>query len=624
MEIFHGPHAPTAWTRSSASAKRRGFVFPSSEIYGGLRASWDYGPLGVELKNNVKRQWWRRWSRGATTSSASTPASSWPARCGRPAATSRIHRPADRVPVLPQALPRRPPRRGLRGEARPAAGGRPGRHRLPELRHQGRVHRAAAVQRPAQDLPRPGRGRVRPGLPAAGDRAGHLHQLPQRAAVVAQEDPVRHRPDRQVVPQRDHARATSSSAPASSSRWRWSSSSSRAPTRSGTSTGSTTGWRGTPTWASARRTCACTSTRRRSCSHYSKRTVDIEYRFDFPGGEWGELEGVANRTDYDLTAHAKASGQDLTYFDQDTGERYVPVRDRARGRCRPGRCSTFLLDAYTEDEAPNAKGEHGEAHGHAARPAARAGQGRGAAAVPQRRPVARRPATWPRSCASAGTSSSTTPARSAAATAARTRSARRSASPSTSTRSRTRRSPSASATPWRRSASRIDQVEATSPSACRLLTRDGGPLTLRPWTVLVRGRSGYCAGAAAVTTANTAMYWQAKAAMVSTWKISWKPNQRGNGRGVSARTPERRGCGGFPPVRTRQQGTAVPTRRGSRSRAGTGRRSTPGPRTAWVDSQRGAWSHTRVNRTPAAAHPQIRASIAVRWVPSRTSRTNGV
>ena len=40
-------------------AKRRGFVYPSSEIYGGLRAAWDYGPLGVELKNNVKRQWWR-------------------------------------------------------------------------------------------------------------------------------------------------------------------------------------------------------------------------------------------------------------------------------------------------------------------------------------------------------------------------------------------------------------------------------------------------------------------------------------------------------------------------------------------------------------------------------------
>ena len=40
-------------------AKRRGFAFPSSEIYGGINAVWDYGPLGVELKNNVKRAWWR-------------------------------------------------------------------------------------------------------------------------------------------------------------------------------------------------------------------------------------------------------------------------------------------------------------------------------------------------------------------------------------------------------------------------------------------------------------------------------------------------------------------------------------------------------------------------------------
>ena len=40
-------------------SKRRGFVFPSSEIYGGTRSAWDYGPLGVELKENVRRQWWK-------------------------------------------------------------------------------------------------------------------------------------------------------------------------------------------------------------------------------------------------------------------------------------------------------------------------------------------------------------------------------------------------------------------------------------------------------------------------------------------------------------------------------------------------------------------------------------
>ena len=90
-------------------------------------------------------------------------------------------------------------------------------------------------------------------------------------------------------------------------------------------------------------------------SHYSKRTVDIEYKFDFAGSEWGELEGIANRTDYDLTVHGKATGTDLSYFDQESGERWTPyVIEPAAG---VDRCTlTFLLDAYVEDEAPNAKG----------------------------------------------------------------------------------------------------------------------------------------------------------------------------------------------------------------------------------------------------------------------------
>jgi glycyl-tRNA synthetase len=90
-------------------------------------------------------------------------------------------------------------------------------------------------------------------------------------------------------------------------------------------------------------------------SHYSKRTVDIEYRFNFTGTEWGELEGVANRTDFDLSTHAAASGTDLSFFEQESGERYVPyVIEPAAG---VDRCAlTFMIDAYTVDEAPNAKG----------------------------------------------------------------------------------------------------------------------------------------------------------------------------------------------------------------------------------------------------------------------------
>src|SRR4051812_1716851 len=90
-------------------------------------------------------------------------------------------------------------------------------------------------------------------------------------------------------------------------------------------------------------------------SHYSKRTVDIEYRFRFGGSEWAELEGIANRTDFDLTTHSKHSGADLTYFDQDKNERWTPyVIEPAAGLTR---CVlAFLLDALSEDEAPNAKG----------------------------------------------------------------------------------------------------------------------------------------------------------------------------------------------------------------------------------------------------------------------------
>ena len=90
-------------------------------------------------------------------------------------------------------------------------------------------------------------------------------------------------------------------------------------------------------------------------SHYSKRTVDIEYRFRFGGSEFGELEGIANRTDFDLSTHSKHSGADLSFFDQDKGERYVPyVIEPAAGLTRT--VLAFLLDAYREDEAPNTKG----------------------------------------------------------------------------------------------------------------------------------------------------------------------------------------------------------------------------------------------------------------------------
>ena len=142
---------------------------------------------------------------------------------------------------------------------------RAGRHRLPQLRHPRRVDRAARVQRHAQDLPRRGRGRVGAALPAARDGPGHLPQLRQHPELRAQEAAVRHRPDRQELPQRDHpgqlhlphprvradgdgvlrrARRGRAVAPVLDRR--------RAPS-------------GTSTSASSPRTCGTSSTRRRSC-----------------------------------------------------------------------------------------------------------------------------------------------------------------------------------------------------------------------------------------------------------------------------------------------------------------------------------------------------------------------
>jgi glycyl-tRNA synthetase len=81
-------------------------------------------------------------------------------------------------------------------------------------------------------------------------------------------------------------------------------------------------------------------------SHYSSATSDVEYLF--PIG-WSELEGIANRGDFDLSRHAEYSGEKLEYFDQGSGERYVPhVIEPAAGADRA--TLAFLVDAYDEEE----------------------------------------------------------------------------------------------------------------------------------------------------------------------------------------------------------------------------------------------------------------------------------
>ncbi len=371
-------------------SKRRGFVYQCGEIYGGTKSAWDYGPLGVELKDNIKRQWWRSMVQGrddvvGLDSSVILPTDVWKAS----GHLVGVRRPAGRVPELPQALPPGPPAGGVRreeGHRRPRHG-RHGPHRVRQLRHARRVDRAPHVQRAAQDVPRPGRVRRGPALPAPRDRAGHLHQLRPG------HDDRRARSRRSASARSARAsatrsrRATSSSAPASSSRWRWNSSSSRAPTRSGTRRGSRPAWTGTRASASTPTTCASTSTRRRSSRTTPSARSTSSTASSSPGSTWGELEGIANRTDFDLKTHSEHSGKDLQYFDQPNNERWTPyVIEPAAGVNRS--MMAFLIDAYVEEEVPNAKGGTDTRTVLKLDQAPRAGQGRGAAAVAQRGPVA--------------------------------------------------------------------------------------------------------------------------------------------------------------------------------------------------------------------------------------------
>ena len=299
-----------------------------------------------------------RWCRAATTSSAWTPRSSCRRRCGRPPATSRCSSTrwssacrATSGSARTTSMEAYEEKHGTR------ARGRPRRHQLPELRHQGRSGPSRAIQRAAQDLPRPGRGRVGPALPAPRDRAGHLRQLRQRApaprarsrrsasARSARASATRSRP------------ATSSSAPASSSRWRWSSSSSPAPTRSGTSTGSTPAATGTSTSASTPDNLRLYEHPKEKLSHYSKRTVDIEYQFGFRrlgvGRARGHRQPHRLRPQDALASTPASTCRTSTRPPTSAGS---PTSSSPRPGLTRFAAWRSCVDAYDEDEAPNAKG----------------------------------------------------------------------------------------------------------------------------------------------------------------------------------------------------------------------------------------------------------------------------
>jgi glycyl-tRNA synthetase len=337
-------------------SKRRGLVFPSSEIYGGLRASWDYGPLGVELKNNVKRQWWKSVVQGrddvvGLDSSVILDRAVWEASGHVREFTDPLtecqschkrHR-ADHLEEAYEAKHGKAPENGLADLVCPDCG-----------------------TRGAFTEPKMFNGLLKTYLGPVEDESGLAYLRPETAqgifinyALVQQA--ARRKPPfgigqigksfrNEITPGNFIFRTREFEQmemeffvePGSDEEWHqyW----------------IDTRFQWYVDLGIAKENLRLYEHPQEKLAHYSKRTVDVEYRFDFPGSEWGELEGVANRTNFDLSTHAKHSGQDLSYFDQEKNERYVPyVIEPAAGvdRC----VLTFMMDAYSEDEAPNAKGK---------------------------------------------------------------------------------------------------------------------------------------------------------------------------------------------------------------------------------------------------------------------------
>ena len=214
------------------------------------------------------------------------------------------------------------------------------------------------------------------------------------------------------------------------------------PARRGASSGSTTGWPSACDWYLDLGIPADKLRLRHhdpsELSHYSRGTADVE--FLFPWG-WDELEGIANRGDYDLTAHAGQVGRVARLLRPADQRALHALRDRAGRRRHPH-----------HDGLPARRLRRGRGRGrgpHRAAPALAPGaRTRWPCCRCRRRTRSSRwPARCSRCCSRTSWSTTTSPRASAGATGARTRSGRRGASPSTSTRSRTTPSPCATATP---------------------------------------------------------------------------------------------------------------------------------------------------------------------------------
>lgn len=328
-------------------AKRRGFVFPSAEIYGGFANTYDYGPLGVELKRNIREAWWRSMVRerddvvGIDAAMITNPqvwvASGHVANFADPLVDCKKCHQRWRVDHIEE---------GQYGEVkRDAAGnllcpndaGELTEPRLFNMMFRTQVGPVADESNIAYLPPETAQGIF---TNFENVLASTRKKLPFGIAQTRVSFRNEITPGRFIFRTLEFEQMEMEffCRPGTDAEWY-------------------------PYWVTERfrwyrDVLGIDESRLRlrphtpeELSHYSSGTTDIEYLF--PWG-WGELEGVASRTDFDLKAHASHSGRPITYFDEDTNEHLVPyVVEPAAGLTRT--LAVLLLECYTEE--PDEKGD---------------------------------------------------------------------------------------------------------------------------------------------------------------------------------------------------------------------------------------------------------------------------
>src|SRR5437870_11219332 len=319
-------------------AKRRGFVFQSSEIYGGLGSVWDYGPLGVELKKNIKERWWRSmvhdrediegldaailmhpkvWEASGHVSGFSDPL----VDCKH--CKNRFRADDPRIKGTPGEPTAQCPVCGSKGTLTA-----PRMFNLMFKTFMGPVEEAAAVVY------------LRPET-AQGIYVNYLNvlqssrqKIPFGIAQIGKAFRNEISPGNFVFRMREFEQmemqyfVRPEAAAGQFEEW--------LPRR--------LEWYETYGVIPAR--LRTREHRPDELAHYAKKAVDLEYRFPFG---WKELEGVHNRGDWDLGRHQEASGENLEYFDPATNEHFIPwIVETSAGADRAA--FTFLIDAYREEE----------------------------------------------------------------------------------------------------------------------------------------------------------------------------------------------------------------------------------------------------------------------------------